>query len=58
MELSVDEIDSKAQREYEHKLEEALADFRLQHESEMRRYREELEIMYESKVRYYSSAWI
>ena len=51
MELSVDEIDSKAQREYEHKLEEALADFRLQHESEMRRYREELEIMYESKVR-------
>ena len=47
----MDEIDSKAQREYEHKLEEALADFRLQHESEMRRYREELEIMYESKVR-------
>lgn len=46
----MEEVDSKAQREYEHKLQEALADFRQQHEGEMRRYREELEIIYESKV--------
>ena len=46
----MDEVDSKAQREYEHKLEEALIDFRKQHEMEMKRYREEMEIIYESKV--------
>lgn len=51
MEISMEEVDSKVQREYEHKLQEALADFRHQHETEMRHYRDDLEVMYEGKVR-------
>lgn len=50
MEVSMEEVDTRAQREYEHKLEEALADFREQHDDEMRRYRQEMEYMYEAKV--------
>lgn len=46
----MEEVDTKVQREYESKLAEALADFREQHEEEMRRYREDVEYMYESKV--------
>jgi len=35
----MDEVDTRAQREYEHKLEEALFDFRKQHDVDMKRYR-------------------
>ncbi|XP_067935431.1 lamin-B1-like [Watersipora subatra] len=50
MEISMEEVDDKVQREYDNKLQEALHDFRRQHELEMKRYREEMEVMYESKI--------
>lgn len=46
----MDEVDSKTQKEVESRLQEALAEFRAQHELQTQIYREELETLYESKV--------
>lgn len=52
MEYTMEEVDSKTQREMESKLQEALADFRKHHELQTQIHRDELESMYEAKVRY------
>jgi len=44
------QVDSHKEKDYEHRLAEALADFRQQHEEEMAVYREEVETLYEAKV--------
>lgn len=46
----MDEVDTKAQREVESRLGEALIELRAQHELQTQIYREELEAIYESKV--------
>jgi len=51
MEYSMEEVDSRAQREVESRLQDALQEMRQQHEAQTQIYREELESMYESKVR-------
>lgn len=50
MEFTMDEVDSRTQKEVEHRLQEALADLRRQHEQQTQIYREEMESLYESKV--------
>ena len=51
LEFTMDEVDSKTQKEVESRLKEALAELRAQHEQQTQIYREELETMYESKVK-------
>ena len=47
---TLDETDSQTQQEVEHRLKEALADLRRQHELQTQVYKEEMASMYESKV--------
>ena len=50
MEFTLDEADSRTEKEVEHRLQEALARLREEHECQSRTYREDLEAIYESKV--------
>ena len=51
MEYTMEEVDSRTQHELESRLRDALADLRKQHEEQTHIHREELEMLYESKVR-------
>lgn len=50
MEYTLDEVDSRTQKEAEHRLQEALADLRRQQEAQTQVYKVSMESMYESKV--------
>ena len=50
MEYTMEEVDTRTQKEMETRLQEALADFRRQHEIQTQIHREELETLYEAKV--------
>jgi cellobiose-specific phosphotransferase system component IIA len=53
MEYTMEEVDVKKQKEMENRLQEALAEFREQHEIQTQIHREELESLYETKVKFY-----
>lgn len=58
MEYTMEEVDSRTQKELESRLRDALADLRKQHEAQTQIHREELEMLYESKVSYNIADWL
>lgn len=50
LEITLDEVDSRAEKEVENKLQSVLSDLRKQQEEQTQSYREDLENIYESKV--------
>ncbi|KAF6040300.1 Lam [Bugula neritina] len=50
LEITLDEVDSRAEKEVENKLQSVLSDLRKQQEEQTQSYREDLENIYESKI--------
>ena len=51
-EVSMQEFDTTVEREYQSRLADALKEMRQQHECDSRIHREEMELMFETKVEY------
>lgn len=51
MQVEISEIDGRLAEQYEAKLQQSLQELREQHEAQMRANREEIELLYENKIK-------